>query len=293
MGGNVLLGDWRKPSNSGGLPSGNAFTDLEGTIGMSWIYFLIQAEHTYPALMKNGDSPEKAFEVIGQYLQGALPIRLKDKSDDAILGWSDTMFIPAAKALQAKMAKGEQVSPYMHVTYEHGGAFLGSILYYPKTLDMSQVTLMGNILSLVNNQFSPEYGIYSGLGDRRKSKRPFGGLAWNTIRENYGTSPIYDEVMDIIEYEWAQVYHSSYSAMRREWAAADEAAMAKMVHEDTKTQMRGLTAIDVEVLMDPSRAEWKYDEADINQDILASLFNGIGLEHTEPFFNSVVNGEST
>lgn len=290
---NMLNGDWRKPSNSGGLPSGNAFTDIEGTIFMAFTYFMIQVEHTMPILMKHGKTVEQAVPVMHDYLKGNLPIKIKNKSDDALLGWSDGALIPAAKKLQDKMRNNEQVSPYMIVTYEHGGAFLGSILLYPATRKMSDVVLIGNIQSYVTNQFAPEYGIYSGVGDRSKAKRPYGGLAWNTMRENYGSCPIFDDVKNVIEREWSVVYGESYDAMRRAWAHADEAALADNIRTSTTTSLPGLSDVDIEVLMDPSRAEWKYAASDISTTVKDLLFKGIPVEEVEVFFNSVVNPKRT
>lgn len=286
---NLLNGDYRAPSNSGGLPSGNAFTDIEGTLLMAFVYFLIQVKHTYPRLLREGRNVESATQVVHAYLRGELPIVLKNKSDDALLGWKDGALTPAARDLQQKMKDDEKISEYMIVSYEHGGAFLGSILHYPDSAEISNVVLTGNILSYVTNQFSPEYGIYSGRGDRSKAKRPYAGLAWNTMRENYGSCPIFDEVKDIIEWEWSKVYGESYDLMRKAWAYRDEKALADDIRNNTDTTLKAVSPVDVEVLIDPSRAEWKYAKDDVSDTVRSLLFKGIPTEDVEPFFNSVVN----
>lgn len=285
--GNILLGDWRKPANTGGLSSGNAFTDIEGTILMTWVYFIIQVEHTYDELIPQLKSALTAAPIVDRYLRGQLPIRLKDKSDDAILGWADRLLVPRAQKLLQKMQAGEQVSPYMIVTYEHGGAFLGSIIQYPGSKDPSGVVLIGNILSYVNNMFSPEYGVQSDLRDRTRAKRPFPGLAWKTMSQNYGSCPIYGEVRERIEYIWTREYGYSYFAFRDDWLHDDERALRDHLEHASIKGLPDLSVMDVEVLIDPSKAEWKYDKKDLSPQIADLLFNGIGLDLVEPYFERV------
>lgn len=285
--GRKLLGDWRKPSSSGGLPSGNPFTDLEGTLVMTWVYFMIQVEHTYPELIPMLGNRNGALTAVTRYLKGELPIKLKDKSDDAVLGWTGRAFVAKAKALHAKMTAGTPVSDYMLVSDERGGAFLGSIFLYPGTGDAQGVVLIGNIISYLVNMFSPEYGVQSGIRDRTKVKRPFGGLAWSTMAQNYGSSPIYSEVKDLVEFTWGKVFGESYSLFREQWLIQDQLALREQLSRVANSSMPELSLADIEVLSDPSRLEWKYDRDDINPEILDALFNGVGLDKVQPFFESV------
>lgn len=284
--GNILLGSWTEPNNNGGLPSGNSFTDLDGCFLMTLVYFIMQVEHTYPELISQLQSPESAERTLSAYLKGKLPISLKDKSDDAVLGWPDTFLHGRAHALQEKMKAGEAVSPYMIVSYEHGGAFLGSVLLYPTTGQTSGLTLIGNANSLVTNQFSPEYGVQSNLADRSKAKRPYAGLAWKTLAQNYGTAPAFSEIMEITEFEFSRTYGFSYAGYREEWLRDDE---RKLMDDLAKAHLRmpDLTPIDIEVLLDPSRADWKYAGEDVSTAITDLLFNGIPLETIEPYFKAI------
>lgn len=285
--GNILLGDWRDPRNAGGLPSGNSFTDLDGCWLMTFVYFLIQVEWTYPELIPQLQTVEQAERVLDQYLRGKLPITLKDKSDDALLGWPDSYLHSRVAKLHKAMQDGEKISPYMIVSYEHGGAFLGSILLYPKKGNTDGLVLIGNVNSLVTNQFSPEYGVQSNIRDRSKAKRPYPGLAWKTLALNYGSAPVFGDVMEVIEREYSRVYGESYRAFREEWLRDDERLlMEDLSQRSLKTPE--LTSIDIEVLNDPSKAEWKYDEADISPTLFTLMFNGIPLEEIEPIFNSIV-----
>nr|QYF49822.1 MAG: putative RNA-dependent RNA polymerase [Yunnan farmland cysto-like virus] len=287
--GNILLGDWRNPSNQGGLPSGHGFTDLEGTLLMTWVYFLVQVEHTYPEIIPQLQSKASAKAVLHRYLKGGLPIRLKDKSDDALLGWTTPELVARARALHAKMQKGEPVSRYMKVSYEHGGAFLGNVLLYAADGDDGSLVLIGNGNSLVTNMFSPEYGVQAKVADRSRVKRPFPGLAWSTLSQVYGTVPVYSEIMEIIEETWFSVYGESYQAMRRDMQRRDELLLAKYVREvEAKVGLNDLTTIDREVLAEPDKLQYKYVETDVNPEVTDLLFQGLTVEEITPFFNEVV-----
>lgn len=289
--GNVLIGDWRKPDLHSGLPSGNALTDLEGTEVMVWVYFILQVEHTYPELIPQLQTLESAKEVLARYLKGHLPIRLKDKADDALLGWADSVLVGRAMQLLEKMKAGEPVSPYMKISYEHGGAFLGNILLYPESFDFKGMVMIGNLISLVINQFSPEYGVQSGIKDRSRVKRPFPGLAWGTMASTYGTAPGYDVVLEEIEKAWYDVYHESYRGFREKLLRSDEAALAAYVREHgIRMSSMNLTPIDQEVLADPDKLQYKYLPADVSPGVLELLFNGLTLPEVEPFFKVAYHG---
>lgn len=291
--GNVLLGDWRNPSNKGGLPSGNAFTDIDGTMLMTWCYFLVQVEHTYPEVIPQLQTVQSACVVMDGYLRGKMPICLKDKSDDAVLGWQERHLIPRAEKLLSMMkddSNAAKISPYMIISYEHGGAFLGSILLYPESMDPSKLILIGNINSLAVNAFSPEYGVQGDLKkpeDRAKTKRPYSGLAWETLSQNYGSSPVYGDVMDRIEFWWSRAFDFSYRQYREEWLIRDKEALLAALKQRSLA-LPDLSLIEIEVLSDPSKLDWKYDPSQVSPSIVKLMFNGLELEQVVPYFESVV-----
>lgn len=289
--GNILIGDWRSPDLHVGLPSGNAFTDLEGTILMVFVYFLIQVEHTYPQLIPQLQTVSSAMRVLDQYLRGLLPIRLKDKSDDALLGWSDPRLVPAAKILQQKMKDGELINPYMKVSYEDGGAFLGNILLYPADGNFEGVVLIGNGVSLAQNQLTSEYSVNSKVKDRSKVKRPFPGLAWETLPMVYGSAPAYGIIMDTIEECYFDVYHESYRKYRQDMLEYDKKALQQFVNQmNVQLSANELTAIDREVLADPDKLQYKWLPSDVTPGVEELLFQGLPLAEVEPFFRSAYNG---
>nr|QYF49844.1 MAG: putative RNA-dependent RNA polymerase [Guangxi cysto-like virus 13] len=288
--GNILLGDWRKMDHKSGLHSGNAFTDIEGTYGMCFVYFLIQVEHTMPELIPLLQTKTSAKQVLRKYLRGELGIRLKDKSDDALLGWADRNLVPAARALQDKMARGEQVSPYMLVTFEDGFAFLGNLLLYPEHGDDTGhgITLTGNIVSMVINEFSPEYGVQSTIRDRSRVKRPFPGLAWGSMFEAYGTAPIYQEVRDLIEHLWFKHYGESYNVLRQKEYESDLQALRIFSRRFDSVGIPDLSEIDKAVLASPDKLQYMYTEEDVNPEVVKMLFKGIPLERVEPVFRKII-----
>lgn len=289
--GNILIGDWRAPDLEPGLQSGLATTDLDGSWLMTAIYFIMQVEHTYPELIPQLQERGSLLRILDLYLRGKLPIVLNDKSDDGDLGWTDPRLVPRAKLLQRKMKNGESVSPYMKIGYEHGGAFLGNIKLFPNSGDQQQIVLIGNINSCVNNQFSPEYGVQSGVKDRSRVPRPFPGLAWDSMASVYGSSPVYGAVMDDIESCWYDVFGDSYSAMRRRLLEEDKLKLLAYVKETgRKVDYASLTAIDLEVIATPAKLQYKYIPSDVSPGVLEMLFQGLTLQEVEPFFRKVYHG---
>lgn len=289
--GNILIGDWRKPDLEPGLQSGLATTDLDGSWVMTAIYFILQVEHTYPELIPQLQERSSLLRLLDLYLRGKLPITLNDKSDDGDLGWTEHRLVPRALKLQSLMKEGKSVSPYMKIGYEHGGAFLGNIKLFPLSGDQQQIVLIGNINSCVNNEFSPEYGVQSGIADRSRVARPFPGLAWETMASVYGSSPIYGEVRDDVEACWYDVYGDSYGAMRRRLLEQDKLALLKYVRETgRRVDYASLTAIDLEVIATPAKLQYKYVPSDVSPGVLEMLFQGLTLEEVEPFFRKVYRG---
>lgn len=289
--GNLLIGDWRKPDLHVGLPSGNALTDLEGTILMTWVYFLIQVTHTYPTLARSFQKMDTARHVWRLYLKGKLPIVLKDKSDDALLGWTDEALLPAANALLDRMKAGDLISPYMKVSYEHGGAFLGNILLYPENKRAGGLVLVGNGVSLLVNQLSPEYGVQSGVKDRSRTKRPFPGLAWESLASVYGSAPAYGTLMEILERAWFDHFHESYRGFRERLLQEDQQRLLHYVEQlSIQVDIPNLTNADKEVLADAEKAQYKFTPEMLTKGVVDLLFQGLSLDEVEPYFRSAYNG---
>lgn len=288
--GQTLIGDPNSPDLEVGLSSGVGFTDLLGTLLMSITYCIMQLDHTAPHLDSRIKDMPSACRFLDSYWQGLEEIRQISKSDDAMLGWVPGRSLAAGHRLLEVLKEGAvNPSPYMKISYEHGGAFLGDILLYDQRREPSSAIFIGNINSMLNNQFSPEYGVQSGVKDRSKRKRPFPGLAWASMRETYGSCPIYSDVLEMIERHWWDAFGESYRAYREEMLRTDTLALSRYVAEQVaKAGLAELSAIDLEVLADPSKLQYKYIESDVSAHVHDALMHGLPVEKVAPFFHSVV-----
>ena len=287
--GNILLGDWRSPSLHVGLPSGNSFTDIEGALLMTFVYALVQLEHTAPEMIRTLSSDASCEQFADRYMKGELPICLLDKSDDGLLGWKEPHYIPRAKKLQEKMVNGDSVSPYMIVSYEHGFAFLGGILLYPESMDIKKMVITGNVNSFYINQFSPEYGVQSGIKDRSRVKRPFPGLAWESMDSVYGSIPIYGEAKQLIEKHWYDAFGVSYFAYREALLEMDKRRIQDYIKSNASAKgLYDLSSTDMEVLASPEKLEYKFAPSDISSSVLDMLYQGLPIEYTEPYLEAVL-----
>lgn len=286
----VLMGDPLNPTVNAGLPSGNSFTDLEGTEAMVLTYFVVQVEHTMPELIPMIKDMASATYIMDRYMKGNLDISLLDKSDDAQLMWSNPVHLPRAMALRDKMEKKEPVSPYMVITYENGGAFLGNILLFDETRDPKNVTLIGNANSFMLSQFNPEYSVPGAhIKTRSGHRRPYPGLGYRHLTDAYGTIPVYREMTDMIEHHWAKEMGGSYRAYREKMAIQDERQLAEdlSVISRNSQDIRDLTLIEAEILADPSKLEYKYTLDDVRPSIAYLLFRGVGVDHVKPWLKKV------
>lgn len=291
--GHILIGDWREPDLAVGLPSGQSGTDVFGTLGMSFIYFLAQVEHTSPRLIPQLKTIEGAMSVVERYLKGLLDFAAMSKADDAQLVWREGTILRSAMALQQKLVDKVQVSPYMLLSYEHGGAFLGDILLYDASRQLSKSTFVGNILSQSNNTLSPEYGVQSGILDRSKVNRGFPGLAYISHKEVYGSAPGYQALSEVLEKAWRSVFRESWEAFRVEEYRADLARLSQYMTSVAKNKgLDHLSTQDKEVLVDADKLRYKYDSADIDPDVVALSEYQIPVEEVETYFNAVTNRRS-
>nr|QYF49768.1 MAG: putative RNA-dependent RNA polymerase [Guangxi cysto-like virus 5] len=284
-----LIGDWRKPSLLQGLSSGTGVTDIMGTILMTFCYLDIQLRHIAPdlkeALVKDVERRGSLAidEFLSRYLNGELAIAQMSKSDDALILSKGGVYGERTNVLREKLKNEVQVSPYMQISYEDGYAFLGDVLVYDSTRSLSKARFTGNIVSYVSNLFVPEYSI-DGDRPRHQRRRPFPGISHGTAPEVFGSSPIWQEVNDIIEKVWYEVYGTSFRRMRQAQYDEDVAALSVYVRERT-SQLRqlDLSLIDAEVLADPSKLSWKYGSTDVHPSLVELFTSGLSSDETQSF----------
>ncbi|ABI20430.1 P2 [Pseudomonas phage phi6] len=288
--GHTLLGDPSNPDLEVGLSSGQGATDLMGTLLMSITYLVMQLDHTAPHLNSRIKDMPSACRFLDSYWQGHEEIRQISKSDDAMLGWTKGRALVGGHRLFEILKEGKvNPSPYMKISYEHGGAFLGDILLYDSRREPGSAIFVGNINSMLNNQFSPEYGVQSGVRDRSKRKRPFPGLAWASMKDTYGACPIYSDVLEAIERCWWNAFGESYRAYREDMLKRDTLELSRYVASMARQAgLAELTPIDLEVLADPNKLQYKWTEADVSANIHEVLMHGVSVEKTERFLRSVM-----
>lgn len=278
-----------------GLMSGIGVTDIMGTLLMGPVYQIIQMDHTAGHLWNSFHDQASCDMFVSAYLKGNLEIAQMSKSDDAKLLWKRGPSMVKAIELLRVMKEGKvRVSPYMLVTYEHGGAFLGDLLVYDHTNQLKNARFMGNILSYVQNLFSPEYSIDTKKPDRGKRGRPFPGLAVSASVGVFGGCPTWSLVNQIIEETWFEVYGESFRHMRLKQEADDKAALALWVKQRAELEgIFSLSAADHEVLAEPSKLGWKFNPEDINPAVVEMISSGLSKEETQDFFDSVIPKRNT
>lgn len=287
--GHVLFGDWRDPRMNVGLPSGIGITDLMGSLLMIPCYTIMQLDHTAPHLWNAIRDLPSACSWLDSYLRGHEEIAQMSKSDDALLGWKRGPSSAAAQKLLDKLQAGDKtLSPYMIISYEHGGAFLGDILTYDHTKELKQARFTGNIISYVLNMFCPEYGVDSKQPVREKRARPFPGLAVEAAPIVFGTSPCYDDINDELERIHMDMLGYSFRAFRLSVLEEDKAALAEWIrHRSSFTSIGALSPQDHEVMAEPSKLAWKFDVKEINPAVVELVSSGLTKDQTVLFFDSV------
>lgn len=298
--GHELLGSLDEYDVRVGLPSGHPMTDLLGSLGMAFIYALIQLDHTarsYKDQMINLSVDEICSFFVRPYLRGELPFGAQSKSDDAVMTWKRG-YTTSVTALRQKMKDKEHISPYMHVSYEIGAAFLGDVAVTPENGRLDQTTYIGNIVSYVVNLFAPEYSLDSHIRDRSITKRGFPGLGYKTHPEVYGSSPIWVEINRIIDDTWFEVFSESFDMMRRRQYHHDLKALNAQIDQkvtregafDTYSSVVQFSPIDYEVLVSPDKLRYKYQPSDVHPLLLGLSDFLIAGDEIREYITSVYKG---
>jgi hypothetical protein len=288
--GQTLLGDWTKPDLRVGLSSGNSFTDIMGTANMAHSYAVMQIEHTVPRIERMLEKASQ-FETdmwLDSYLKGKEVICQKSKSDDALLGWRDVAYNSEAEKLMARLANEEQVAPYNKIGLERGYAFLGDILLYGQDKSNKNVMAVANPISMLVNEFCPEYSVNSKIKDRTNVKRPFPMLAWETMNQVYGTMPTYGQLRELVSEGWWKFFGYSYDQYREDGLRREKLALAQQLRDVADLTPAYLGPNEVEAMINPDKLQYKFSDTDVNPDVAAMFIHQLSVEEVKPFFDSVV-----
>lgn len=291
--GHVLLGDPFAPNLNAGLSSGHPMTDIMGTLNMAFNYALVQIEHTAPHWWKVvGQSHESACTFVRNWQRGELPFSAMLKSDDAAMNWRGAAVVKAALALHARLRDEPDFlpSPYVKISYEAGGKFLGDVALYGPDKSNKSIVMIADPISDLVNTIVPEYGVQSEKWDRTKVKRPYGGLAYASRDQVYGTTPVYGLLTEAMEKIYRDVRGESFHSFRLMWQRRDEALLSKhLASVSSQKHLGAFSAIDLEVLASPDKLEYKYTEADVSPEVTALLHQGIPVGEVAPYLAAFTN----
>lgn len=294
-----LIGDWRKPDLSMGMPSGWPGTDLAGTQGMTFVYMLFIAQHVDKRLMNDlqrayARSPtwRSLAPIVDKWFKWEYDSALLDKVDDAITLARGECSEALVRVHREMASNSEQSwSPYMRISYEEGTAFLGTQAIFAEDNDLSNVLLTGDISSYVKNIFLNEYSIDLGRPRESRSRR-YPGLALGSAFDVYGTAPAWKQVNSIIEEVYYDHFGSSFSAMREQWYEDDKQALAAELRAFAASiDSVHLSRQDLDVLADPAKLHYKYTPEDINPVIVEMLSSTIDGPELDGFYSFMIDLE--
>lgn len=299
--GRILIGDPFAPDGKFGLTSGHPMTDICGTLCMTFVYALVQIEHAAPWLKQNFSKlGMPSLRCVTSYLEGKLDIGVMDKADDAVLLFKGPAVAGASALHQALVdadAKDEvfHTNPYMIVSYEKGGKYLGDIILHSDLRTLQSTRVVGDITSMMINFHSPEYSVNSQAKSRFGQKRPYPGMGLAARAQVYGSSPLFSEVLAVEDFMWKK--HSGESF--KSYAAALIRHDTELMYSDltqrssymaTKLKKIGifdLSVLELQALAHPEYLYYKINKEDIREEIFDVLFNGLDLDEVEPFFKTL------
>jgi hypothetical protein len=307
-----MIGDWRDPKCYPGLVSGNPFTDILGSAGMIFVYCLIQLEHTAPDLAEflSKSNDDVLDNWVESYLTGKEKFSAPSKSDDAFLLFrGDPRIVENSRKLMLKMKKEEQVSPYMQVTLEHGGAMLGDIHLYDSTKDMEKARFIGNGNSMPSKIWVPEYACklspdIKGMYEPNRLKmrnRAYPGVAVDSRVEKYGSMPAYQTIVDVQEFAFNKFladdvgmrYYTYFNKMRDDhvkWMNNDLNERMKIMIDRgliTAGSTKDQTLVEKEYLNEPDLLSWKFKDSDIREELIQMNFGSLAEDLTSNYLDTI------
>lgn len=94
--------------------------------------------------------------------------------------------------------------------------------------------------------------------------------------------------MESIEKHWYNNFSESFFARKQKQLESDKAKLARYIAKFQQVGSIDFSPIDLEVLNDPTKLEYKFDKEDVSPEVLDFLYQGLTLEEVEPFFNSII-----
>lgn len=229
-----------------GLPSGAWFNPDMGKFFMTWDLLC-----TFDNVL--GD----VLENLPRILQGKDPrFCILNASDDVRLGISDD---PRLVAATAQWKSGKQ-RPTTYFAAEYGkGSFLGQVFYKEGGVTKTAPSLV----SFFGNFFSPERPL-------NHPARKHWPLGWLERKKYYAAAPGARDAFTIVDSQWAKHFPGCGTLDGVAESEYLKMLTASKALEIARTSAQ-LTALDYEVLQDPSKLYWRVSEDDIHPDVLETL----------------------
>lgn len=218
-----------------GLPSGVAQNPDLGKFMMTFAYLCFMDDY-FQDTIEFG---------INKVLMGEHPrYGLLDMSDDALILTNSVGF----KDYMAELLKEKGViSPYFAAAKEDSVSFLGNVIH--RDSPESEIKLSPDVRSYVLNWFVPERGVQDKM-------REFWASGWFERNNFYAASPAFSDASFIVREEFRSAFGVSPDNL------AEQGLKSSPLN-----QVSARSAIDSEVIMDPSKLFYKYTEDDVSEDV--------------------------
>jgi len=248
--------DWTFSMNSGNR-SGHAFTSLVAKVNKV-IESLFLIDMLYPVKATNLDS----------FLTGAMPIGLVNNGDDEIV-WADVRKdLDRFKMLRSQLELGHYV-----VKPEDGQGFSGLLLVRPDPSVPSYVP-SPKLQTPLEKCWVPERSIGGVL-------RPYWPIGWMDRIDALHTTDLGREIWDI---------HNVYYRKYIEPVHGTLTGLLQRGLRDIPGDLLALSAIEREVLADPSKLHYKYSDDDVGPAVLKLLTSNLPATYVEGWLRRYYRG---
>lgn len=249
--------DWGFEMNCGNR-SGHAFTSLVAKVNKV-IETLFLFDRLYPVTPVS----------LEKYLSGQMPIGLVNNGDDEIV-WSDIKSdMEVFKSIRSDLSAGHYV-----VTPEVGQGFSGLLLVKPNP-DVLEYFPSPRLQTSFEKCYVPERAIGSEL-------RKFWPIGWlERMNSLYKT--------DAGREAWEIHNHCYRKHLEQELNSPLNGILQKAL-ENLPVMSSELTAVEREVLADPDKLHYKYDESDVSDRVLAMITANIPPEYTAGWLKRYYKG---
>lgn len=239
----------------GGLPSGAFLTSMLGKDLFSFAV-LCMMDDFYHDVVGRVDS----------ILKGDADYGFLNASDDTIIMANDDAFIIHLRNLQTTNGS---MSKYFKVEIEPGFKFLGDCGYVTSE---GEFKICSDIGSYFKNMLCPERGI-----DSKLRKYPMYGLMIR--RSNFEDHPLFFEAEEIFLKLFQKHFNIGWSSLIEKHMVKPNGMLSSQI----------LSQAEIEVMLDPNKLHYKFDDQDVPDDLVALLEEKISERNTEILTSKLIS----